>query len=439
MEKEKKGKIQWTPRLILTIIGLSLAGSVIYELPYLKYSYYDSLLAAFDLTNAQAGLLLTMYAISCMLLYIPGGLVADRWSAKKCMVFSLFGTGILGLILCFSMNRTTAYIVWFLFGLSTSFVMWVALMKAIRLTGTKDTQGTIYGLYYALSGIIAILASFLFWGLYNKYISVANPTVADHRKAMFAVILAMAILHFVTGALVAVTYKDHEDTDADEDKFRFKDIPKALANPNIWLASILMFCMYAVYSCSSYFTPYFTSALGIDASESALLSILRTYVFFFLCPVLGKFADKVMKSTLKTYAIGFVILGLLYTGVLLIPADPSSRVLCITISFCAGLFSVMMYGIMWSILTEIHIPTLYAATAVGICSIFVYMPDLFLNTIFGNWLDKYGDAGGYFRIFLTLGIFCVVALVLCLILRSRVLKGKNIETAAPEVPAAEKG
>ncbi|NMA93522.1 MAG: MFS transporter [Clostridiales bacterium] len=430
MSNEKKGKIQWTPRLVLTIVGLSLAGSVIYELPYLKYAYYDSLLAAFDLTNAQSGMLLSVYATSCMLLYIPGGLVADRWSAKKCMLFSLFGTGILGLILCFSMNRATAYIVWFLFGLSTSFVMWVALMKAIRLTGTKDTQGTIYGLYYALSGVIAVLTSFLFWGLYSKYISVDAPSIEDHKKAMFAVIMAMSIVHFVAGILVAITYKDHEDLDADEEKFRFRDVPKALSNPNIWIASALMFCMYAVYSCSSYFTPYFTSALGVDASESALLSILRTYVFFFFCPVLGKFADKVMKSTLRTYVIGFVLLGLLYTGVLLVPASPESRNVCIAISFCAGLFSVMMYGIMWSILTEIRIPTLYAATAVGICSIFVYMPDLFLHTVFGNWLDVHGN-DGYFRIFLTLGLLCVVAIVLCFTLRHRVLSGKGIEESSP--------
>ncbi len=49
------------------------------------------------MTNAQAGFLLSAYAIGCMVLYIPGGIVADKFSTKKMLVLSLFSTGVLGL------------------------------------------------------------------------------------------------------------------------------------------------------------------------------------------------------------------------------------------------------------------------------------------------------------------------------------------------------
>ena len=107
-------KIGLSFQSFIAIISFSIAGSVIYELPYIKYVYYDKLLEAFHMTNAQAGFLLSAYAIGCMVLYIPGGIVADKFSTKKMLVLSLFSTGVLGFILAFSMNYITALIVFFI-------------------------------------------------------------------------------------------------------------------------------------------------------------------------------------------------------------------------------------------------------------------------------------------------------------------------------------
>ena len=73
----------------MAIISFSIAGSVIYELPYIKYVYYDKFVEAFGMTNAQAGFLLSAYAIGCLILYIPGGILADKFSTKRMLVLSL--------------------------------------------------------------------------------------------------------------------------------------------------------------------------------------------------------------------------------------------------------------------------------------------------------------------------------------------------------------
>ena len=112
-------KLNLSAGTFLAIISFSIAGSVIYELPYIKYVYYDKFVEAFGMTNAQAGFLLSAYAIGCLILYIPGGILADKFSTKRMLVLSLFGTGILGLIMAFSMNYTTALVVFFLFAVSS--------------------------------------------------------------------------------------------------------------------------------------------------------------------------------------------------------------------------------------------------------------------------------------------------------------------------------
>ena len=47
----KKEKLSFNT--LLAVISFSIAGSVIYELPYIKYVYYDKLLPAFGMTNAR--------------------------------------------------------------------------------------------------------------------------------------------------------------------------------------------------------------------------------------------------------------------------------------------------------------------------------------------------------------------------------------------------
>lgn len=65
-------------RKYLSIAALSFAGGSIYTLPYLKYIFYDTQLEVMGINNTQSGLLVSMYAIGCILSYIPGGLITDK-------------------------------------------------------------------------------------------------------------------------------------------------------------------------------------------------------------------------------------------------------------------------------------------------------------------------------------------------------------------------
>ena len=75
-----------------------------------------------------------------------------------------------------------------------------------------------------------------------------------------------------------------------------------------------------------------------------------------------------------------------------------------------------------STMHEINIPVKVAGTAIGIASIVGYLPDMFLNTIFGNILDKSSGASGYFQIFGILAAFCVIVVVICSYLYAKYVK-----------------
>ena len=99
-------------RKYLTIIALGLAGGSIYFIPYVKYVFYDAQLAAMGINNTQSGLLLTMYTIGNMVLYIPGGYLADKVSTKKALIISLVATSVLTWALCIKFCRFYDYMAW---------------------------------------------------------------------------------------------------------------------------------------------------------------------------------------------------------------------------------------------------------------------------------------------------------------------------------------
>lgn len=109
-------------RKYLTIIALGLAGGSIYFLPYIKYVFYDAQISTMGITNTQSGLMLTMYTIGNMILYIPGGIIADKVSPKKALVISLLSTTALAYIYAFSMNFAVAMVIWLGLSFSTAFV-----------------------------------------------------------------------------------------------------------------------------------------------------------------------------------------------------------------------------------------------------------------------------------------------------------------------------
>ncbi len=53
------------------LVILSAATGLIYQLPYLRYSYYDSMLNTFGYANAQLGNLMGAYGIGSLICYVP--------------------------------------------------------------------------------------------------------------------------------------------------------------------------------------------------------------------------------------------------------------------------------------------------------------------------------------------------------------------------------
>ena len=383
-------------RKYLTIIALGLAGGSIYFIPYVKYVFYDAQIAAMGINNTQSGLLLTMYTIGNMVLYIPGGYLADKVSTKKALIISLVATSVLTWVYAFSLNFVVSMIIWLGLSFSTAFVFWSALMKAVRIVGTEEEQGFMYGLYYACNGIAAALTSFISLYAYNTAGEDIKSGFVRGVNASGVVVLIAAI------CLVFLMKEDagKVTTESDDDKISLPMVGKVLKSPVVWILSIVILCGYGLKSSVSYFNPYLTEVVGVSAVNVGIFSIINNYLLLLLAPVGGILADKVFKSTCKWLSVSFVILAVLFGGVLLIPSDISPMVASIY-TLLPGAVTMMMYGVVFSSVSEAGISRTMTGTVIGISSIIGYLPDSIYSVLFGKWLDNKG-AAGYTNIFIFL-------------------------------------
>ena len=383
-------------RKYLTIIALGLAGGSIYFIPYVKYVFYDAQIAAMGINNTQSGLLLTMYTIGNMVLYIPGGYLADKVSTKKALIISLVATSVLTWVYAFSLNFVVSMIIWLGLSFSTAFVFWSALMKAVRIVGTEEEQGFMYGLYYACNGIAAALTSFISLYAYNTAGEDIKSGFVRGVNASGVVVLIAAI------CLVFLMKEDagKVTTESDDDKISLPMVGKVLKSPVVWILSIVILCGYGLKSSVSYFNPYLTEVVGVSAVNSGIFSIINNYLLLLLAPVGGILADKVFKSTCKWLSVSFVILAVLFGGVLLIPSDISPMVASIY-TLLPGAVTMMMYGVVFSSVSEAGISRTMTGTVIGISTIIGYLPDSIYSVLFGKWLDNKG-AAGYTNIFIFL-------------------------------------
>ena len=119
-----------------TLLLLAAGAGIIFQLPYIRETFYPQIQAAMNLSNAQMGLLSSGYATVALLSYFIGGIVADRFSARKLLTFSFLATGALGLWFSTFPSYNVARVIFVLMGISTIITYWSACIKATRMLGT---------------------------------------------------------------------------------------------------------------------------------------------------------------------------------------------------------------------------------------------------------------------------------------------------------------
>lgn len=420
MENSNKG---FSPKVWLSLFVLALTGAMIYYMPYLRWTYYDTLLEASGLDNTQFGFTMSVLGITSMIGYPFGGIMADKFKANVLLCISMVGMGALGFWYSTFPGYTAQIIIFGGWGFLCTLTFWSAMMKATRKLGNHDQQGRLFGLVEGGRGLLTAIVGFIALAAFSK--------MGESLGGMQGILRTVSAICLVVGILCLVCLKDTKEEleAAKKNTLKLSDIVSVLKTPAVWLITIVVVACYSVYLGSTYLTPYFTNVIGASASFAAILAIFRTYILQFVCgPTGGILADKT-KSISKVVLWCYILMVASLAVIIILPTNAGAMLpmIVLMILLCAGIF--VMRGIYFATTDEANIPMHVMGTAVGIISLVGFSPDVFVSPICGKILDTYEGAAGYRIIFAMMMGCAVVGLIASVLLLKNTQKKKELDAA----------
>ena len=358
------------------------------------------------------------YATMATISYFIGGAIADKFSARKLLTFSFLATGVLGLWFSTFPGYNISRLIFILMGVSTIITYWSACIKATRMLGTEEEQGRLFGLQEGLRGILNAALVFVMTAAFARYANEVAGAAAAIRVCSITVII-IGILNFIF----------IEDTKSEEQTESIVEVTKGLFKmlliPRVWLLVGIVFTAYSIYGLIGYVTTYAQQFYGMTATTAATLGGIR-YLLQGLGGIAGGFLADKLHSRMKVIAGGCAGLILSFGAYILLPGE-ASLAGAVILNFFIGL--VLIYAVRsqyFAVHDDAGIPLHLSGRVSGIASALGYMPDVFMYTLVGGWMDSYGRTG-----YNMTWAYAMVAGALCIVLTfilSKVVKsGKPIE------------
>lgn len=412
----------------LVIFSLVFAGEMIFSLPFHVARYFrPMLLEVLELSQTELGDVQAVYGIMAMLAYFPGGLLADRFSAKKLMALSLFATGLGGFYFAQFPGQTGLYFVYGWWGMTTVFLFWAALIKATRQWGGKLAQGKAFGILDGGRGLIAAAASTIAVLILSSFLPVNLEDATDEQRkhGMQGVIYLYTFLTLLASILVWIFISDTGIEKSNKQKNVFDGFKVVMKKKVVWLQAIIVVCAYCAYKGADYYSGYAMEALQLDELEAPFFVSYASYLRAVGAIAAGLIVDRFSASKVIASLFGILIVTYLLLSFLSPTPDIYLTIyidLIITFLAFYGL-----RGVYFALLEETKISSGMTGTAVGLISVVGYTPDVFFYSLSGRILDASPGIEGYQNFYLTLAGFSAAGILSVLLL----MRFNKIKLSAP--------
>ncbi len=376
-------------KLPITLLALGACWSISYLIPFIQYIWYDPFQEFLGASNTQLGLLITVYGFGNVFGAPIGGWVADHFNYKYIYVLSVFLNGVFSLLFVLNPTYGFAMIMWIGFAVASLFMNYPTHIKIIRDLTTDENQGKIFGLNETCIGIFNILFNAVMMLLYTKFM--------EGVAGMKAAIIGIAVLSFVLTVIIAFVLdnpaklkKETAEKPKEEKKSFLRDAKYIVKSPATWLVALNVLAVYSFLNTLTYFTPYFTNVLGVTVVFTGWVAIARQHGMTLVGAPIGGFLSDLVKSPSKVllgvYAVGLI--GLIY----LIQAGEgvgAAFLIALTLVMSAAVY--IGRGSYYATVTEAGVPREYTASTIGLVAAVGFSPDLFQFTLYGYWLDNFGN------------------------------------------------
>ena len=420
-------------RRIIQITVLILAGEMIFSLPFHTSRFFrPTMLEVFGFSNTNLGDMFAVYGITAMLAYFPGGVIADRYSARKLLTLSLVLTGLGGFYMATIPSGVSMALLYGYWGVTTILLFWAAVLKSTREWGGDLSQGRAFGILEGGRGLaaagfavfaVAVMASML-------PADVVSASDAEQRAAFRSVILLYSTITAAIGLLTWFLLPDTETGSSSSSLAgSMNGAIDALARPIVWAKAGIVICAYCGYKGLDNLSLYAVQVLGMNEVEGARLFAYASYMRPVAAVVAGILADRYIAS--RTIGVIFVVLAISF-GILSIATPTTGWLAIIYINIYVSVIGVFaIRGVYYALLEETRTPPRITGTTIGVMSFVGYTPEIFFAPIGGRILDAAPGIPGHQNYFLFLAAISLLGLA---VVFSLVRINQRSTLAADSVP-----
>ncbi len=382
------------------LLFLMMAGGAIYPLLYLRQNFELTLLATLDISLAQLNVAHSVLGTSFFLSYVPSGWLADRFSPRSLLTFSVAMTGVIGLWYGSLPEAKWITVIFGLWGVTTGLTFWAALIKGCSLLAPQDQQARFFGLLEGGRGLFeALLATIAVGG----FAFAVSSLGAVDETAMVQVIYFYSGVCLVIGALLWFVLKDKASDEAGGERSgdqtakatlrqTLDDLLGLLLNIRVWLVAICILTGYQVFWATYTYSAFLQTQFGLDAIAVAALTTVRLWMRPIGAVLAGFIGDRF--HPVRSLGIAILLAGFSLIALLILPADSPYTLLY----FAVATSSVVIYGvrgIYWASFNTTRVEPRRAGLAIGLVSMIGYTPDIYMPLINTYLIDTYGNAVGY--------------------------------------------
>ncbi len=390
MEKAKK---------MGTFIILTVGMSLIFELAYLRNSFYIPMCIALNVTNHEFGILLSIYSLAASITYVIGGFISDRIESRAMLFLPFMLTGILGFAFSTLPSFFHMKVIFALMGVTTVMTYFSFTIRIFRMFGKELGQGKMFGLMESGKGFSGGVIFLLMLVLFNSL----GGGVFGFRW----IIKAYSIIIILVGLGVVLLVPD-EYVKLKINISLKEQIKAVVSNKQIWYLSIIVFIMYSLYGILSFLPSFFIEVFGVSLEQNSMFSGGRYIIQIFAPIALGLASDKVKSSYKVIFAC---LLICLVSGVFFMTLIDGSMMFLVSISnyFLAVFFIYGMKALYYASISETGIGYALTGSAMGIVGGIGFFPDTFLHQMIGSWIDD--GVIGYTKMMIYMIALCIAGMI----------------------------
>ena len=349
------------------LIVLTLSGSFIVSLPWLRSYYYAPFMETFGMTNTQMGLCGTALGVGGIAAYLFGGIVSDYISIKKMIPAAMISTDALGLVMLVNPAPALMVAIHGLFAVTCLMLFFPAQTKAVRALASSNEQGKAFGIFEGGRGIsnaVYLAIAALIFGQMSVIKSQAFGV-----KGIILFYSCMTILLGVLDIFLLRKIDDKQKSDS-KDVVNLRMLAKPLKMPAVWLMIGIIFATLTLSTGYYYISPYANEVFGVSALLGAVLSSSSQYIRPIASFGAGVLGDRINNSKVMLIgqiglAAGLIIILCTPTGLGVIPI----LIACVMIFFCMYMCVTMHFAIM----DEEYFPDECVGTAIGLILTLIWL------------------------------------------------------------------